>query len=57
MHLHSSPASRTQVVSHKLLGSTSACVGVLLSMAETGSSGPDLIFQALSVASLLFVLG
>ncbi|EMP40256.1 Thyroid adenoma-associated protein like protein [Chelonia mydas] len=57
VHLCRSPSSQTQDVFHKLLGPAAACVDVLLFMVETESPGPDLLFQALSVISLLFVLG
>uniref|UniRef100_A0A452I155 DUF2428 domain-containing protein n=1 Tax=Gopherus agassizii TaxID=38772 RepID=A0A452I155_9SAUR len=57
VHLCRNPPSQAQDVFHKLLGPAAACVDVLLSMVETESPGPDLLFQALSVISLLFVLG
>ncbi|CAM4564660.1 tRNA (32-2'-O)-methyltransferase regulator THADA-like isoform X1 [Lepidochelys kempii] len=57
VHLCRSPSSQTQDVFHKLLGPAAACVDVLLFMVETESPGPDLLLQALSVISLLFVLG
>lgn len=57
VHLCSNPSSQSQAVSHKLLGSAAACVEVLLSMVETDSPGPELLFQSLCVISLLFVLG
>ncbi|XP_039360755.1 thyroid adenoma-associated protein homolog isoform X3 [Mauremys reevesii] len=57
VHLCRNPPSQAQDVFHKLLAPAAACVDVLLSMVETESPGPDLLFQALSVISLLFVLG
>ncbi|XP_067396014.1 tRNA (32-2'-O)-methyltransferase regulator THADA-like isoform X2 [Emydura macquarii macquarii] len=57
VHLCSNPSSQSQAVSHKLLGSAAACVEVLLSMVETDSPGPELLFQSLCAISLLFVLG
>ncbi|XP_074868772.1 tRNA (32-2'-O)-methyltransferase regulator THADA-like isoform X2 [Carettochelys insculpta] len=57
VHLCSDPSSLSHAISHKLLGSAVACVHVLLSLVETESSGPDLLFQALCVISLFFVLG
>uniref|UniRef100_A0A8C8SWJ4 Thyroid adenoma-associated protein homolog n=1 Tax=Pelusios castaneus TaxID=367368 RepID=A0A8C8SWJ4_9SAUR len=57
VHLCSNPSSQSQDVSEKLKGSAAACVDALLSMVETDSPGPELLFQALCVISLLFVLG
>lgn len=53
LHLYRDPLSWSQEASHKLQGSSAACLEMLLHMVETECSGPDLLFQALCAASLL----
>ncbi|XP_010212523.1 PREDICTED: uncharacterized protein LOC104567409 [Tinamus guttatus] len=57
MHLCRNTTSWSQDASCKLQGSSSACVEILLLMMETEDPGPDLLSQALCVASLLLMLG
>ncbi|KAM6241830.1 tRNA (32-2'-O)-methyltransferase regulator THADA-like [Spheniscus humboldti] len=53
LHLYRDPLSWSQEASHKLQGSSAACLEMLLHMVEAECPGPDLLFQALCAASLL----
>ncbi|KAM6051607.1 tRNA (32-2'-O)-methyltransferase regulator THADA-like isoform 2-T2 [Theristicus caerulescens] len=53
LHLYRDPSSWSQEASHKLQGSSAACLEMLLHMVEAEHPGPDLLFQVLCAASLL----
>ncbi|XP_032864048.2 uncharacterized protein LOC116965349 [Tyto alba] len=53
LHLYRDPSSWSQEASHKLQGSSAACLEMLLHIVEAEHPGPDLLFQALCAASLL----
>ncbi|KAM6246968.1 tRNA (32-2'-O)-methyltransferase regulator THADA-like [Porphyrio hochstetteri] len=53
LHLYRDPSLWSQEASHKLQGSSAACLEMLLHMVEAECPDPDFVFQALCAASLL----
>ncbi|XP_075371832.1 tRNA (32-2'-O)-methyltransferase regulator THADA-like isoform X1 [Mycteria americana] len=53
LRLYRDPSSWSQEASHKLQGSSAACLEMLLHVVEAECPGPDLLFQVLCAASLL----